>query len=264
MLQKCRLCQLDKDLENSHAIPNSYFKRIFRKNNGKGKLLTPGVVGGKNTSESFATSQLCSACEKHLNETYEKYSIDALRDKHGNTETTSHGVTFSDIDVNTLRMFFISIFWRAAISDHQAYDQAVMPEEFFHNDTSEIIREAIKNNNTIPSNLISIKLSRLTDSLYGFSNENLKDFIALFFHRPYGDSNKVSVNFVIEGFLVTIIMPGLTITQKRSDNILERKSRFFVAPFLEISRDSYLDAILPVTPRGAGAKKSYKSLKQDK
>ena len=256
MLRKCRLCQLDKDLENSHAIPNSYFKRIFRQNNGKGKLLTPGVVEGKNTSESFATSQLCNDCEKHLNETYEKYSIDALRGKHGNTKTTSHGVTFSNINVNTLRMFFISIFWRAAISDHQAYDQAVMPEEFYHNDTSEIIRAAIKDNNIISSNLISIKLSRLTDNLYGFSNTVLKDFILLFFHRPYVNSNKVSVNFVIEGFLVTIIMPGLSVSEKRKDNILDRKSSIFVAKFLEISKDPYLDAILPVTPRGAGANKS--------
>ncbi len=40
MLKICRLCNEKKELRQSHAIPDSIFTVIFRRNSGKAILLT--------------------------------------------------------------------------------------------------------------------------------------------------------------------------------------------------------------------------------
>lgn len=127
MSSVCKLCQLNSDLCWSHAISDSFFRRILGANNGKAKILDNSVIGYIECNDSWAEYQLCHSCEKHLNTSYESYSIGVLRGHGGVAQKSNAGVTFSGIDVNQIRMFFISILWRAACSSHDAYKEAVLP-----------------------------------------------------------------------------------------------------------------------------------------
>lgn len=168
---------------------------------------------------------------------YEGYSIGVLRGHGGVAKKTNFGVTFSRVDVNRICLFFISILWRAACSSHKAYEGAVLPIEFYKNNVGERLRLAILNNIAIPTNLVSIKISRLADSKVGFESEKLKDLIVAPFHRPFGKNRSISVNFVVEGFLITLIMPGVSHADRKKYNILNRSQDFIVAPYLELTSD---------------------------
>lgn len=247
----CKLCLLSDDLRNSHAIPDAFFKRILAANNGQAKILDNSLLGYKESSDSWATHQLCGVCEQKLNIKYEGYSIGVLRGHGGVAKKSEAGVTFSGIDVNRICMFFISILWRAACSNHDSYNGAVFPYEFYETNTAEKLRLSIYDNLIVPTNLVSIKISRLFDSRVGFSAEALKDLIIAPFHRPFGTKGKVSVNFVIEGFLITLIMPGVSHNERKTHNIVNRNKNLIFAPYLEITNDIVLKEIL--VPKGVAS-----------
>ncbi|MCH2042149.1 MAG: hypothetical protein MK185_16075 [Saccharospirillaceae bacterium] len=240
----CKLCLLSDDLRNSHAIPDAFFRRILAANNGHAKILDSSLLGYKESSDSWATYQLCGVCEQHLNSTYERYSIGVLRGHGGVAKRSEAGVTFSGIDTNRICIFLISILWRAACSNHDSYNGAVFPYEFYKSNTVEKLRLSIYQNLIVPTNLVSIKISRIFDSKVGFSADKLKDLIVAPFHRPFGEKGKVSVNFVIEGFLITLIMPGISHKERRRHNIINRTKNFIFAPYLEITNDIDLEKIL--------------------
>lgn len=240
----CRLCDKESSLRQSHAIPDSIFRRLFKANSGKAILLSSGLEDIEYTSDSLDTPQLCGSCEALINTTYERYSIDALRDRWGTVKRNAHGITFKKIDANKLCMFFVAIFWRAANSSHSSYSGAVMPIEFFRNDTNNFLKQALLNNTPVPTKTISIKLQRLIDPSEGFDLNTLKDFIVVPFHRPYGPKRKVSVCFVIEGFLITLVMPGLSIKERKSDLVINRKRDIVTAKFIDIFSDETLKNFL--------------------
>lgn len=245
MANICKLCDSASQLQKSHAIPDSIFRRIFRANSGKAILLKTGAGDIQYTNDSLATPQLCSKCERLINENYEKYSIDILRGGRGSASETSNGITFSGIDVNKLRMFFIAIFWRAANSTHTTYSGTVMPVEFYHKDVNKILKKAILTNTPVPSSTISIKIQRLVDRSGGFDMKILKSIIITPFHRPYGAQKNVSVCFVMEGFLITLIMPGLSFAARKHESLINRNSNIVVAEFFDIFDDQVLkDALL--------------------
>ena len=246
----CKLCLSSSDLRKSHAIPDAFFKRILSANNGQAVLLDGSLLGHKVSSDSWATYQLCGGCEMHLNTSYEGYSISVLRGHGGVAKKSDAGVTFSGIENDRIRMFFISILWRAVCSNHDSYSGAVLPYEFCKNNTVEKLRLAIYENSDIPSNLVSVKLSRVIDSSGGLNAVVLKDLIVAPFHRPFGEKRKVSVNFMVEGFLITMIMPGLSYNERKKHNAIERTKGLIFAPYLEIASD--IDLVKILTPKGVG------------
>lgn len=77
-LGSCKLCNKQKDLQLSHAVGDSVFRRIFKTNSGKGISVTRGDEDITYSSDSWAEHQLCSDCEMLLNLKYEKYSLGVL------------------------------------------------------------------------------------------------------------------------------------------------------------------------------------------
>ena len=197
----CRLCDKESSLRQSHAIPDSIFRRLFKANSGKAILLSSGPEDIEYTSDSLDTPQLCGSCEALINTTYERYSIDTLRNRWGTVTKSAHGITFKKIDANKLCMFFIAIFWRAANSSHSLYSGAVMPIEFFRNNTNAFLKRALLNNTSVPTKTISIKLQRLIDPSREFDINSLKDFIVTPFLGHTGHSEKSQFALLSMDFL---------------------------------------------------------------
>ncbi|TOM85844.1 hypothetical protein CGH68_20855, partial [Vibrio parahaemolyticus] len=75
-MKKCQLCLCKSELCNSHAIPDSVFRSLFKQGNGQAIELSSGeLIPNRKSQDSWATDQLCSGCEVKLNITYDQYGL---------------------------------------------------------------------------------------------------------------------------------------------------------------------------------------------
>lgn len=151
----CELCKSSKPIMRSHAIPDSIFKRIFRENNGKGILLTLDDAEIDYSSDSWWEHQLCTDCESLLNDNYEKYALQVLRGTKGNFSKQDEGLSFKEINLHKLTIFFISILWRTSVSNHQAYSSIRLGDYI-----NEYLRSSILHDKKLISANITVKISR--------------------------------------------------------------------------------------------------------
>lgn len=257
MRGKCKLCELDKDLMKSHAIPDAFFRRLFESNSGKSiSLTTDNDQDVCTSSESSWTYQLCNECEIKLNEKYESYSINLLRGVYGNSSRKKNGIEFLEVDVDKLIKFFLTIFWRAVVSEHQHYRGAAMNIALFKNNRHDLLRQCLLNDSKIPEKFFSVKIRRLCDSRGYFDLKSLKSLITYPFNYRYKNSCKTSVGFVIEGFYISVVMPALSDKERRRDMVLYSKGTQFLAEFVDISSIPELVALNQGTLKKVGEGRS--------
>lgn len=236
---KCKLCEQQSNLQMSHAIPDSFFRRLFSHASGKAIQLN-GSKRIKYTSDSLQTEQLCSDCERTINENYEKYSIAVFRNEFKNVKRTEYGIIFDEVDTSKITIFFLSILWRAAASNHESYGQAVFPSSFLKDGTVDRLKDAILNGLPIPVNKFSLKIERLYDRSNEISLEMMKGIIITPFYRQHKKTRKIEVCFLIEGFFVTVIMPGLNFKERKSERLIDIKSSKFIAKYKNFLSDQTL------------------------
>ncbi|MFA0425885.1 hypothetical protein AB4562_28410, partial [Vibrio sp. 10N.222.54.A1] len=127
---KCKLCLEKEDIQESHIIPDAFFRFVKGKeNNGDkseiGKYIEVSQSGNKFAQESYAEPLLCRACEQKFSNEFESYVIElVLRNPKKVGASSSRGVkqiTFSNIDYRKLKLFQMSLLWRAAISSLDFY-----------------------------------------------------------------------------------------------------------------------------------------------
>lgn len=230
---KCKLCNELKNLQISHAVGDSVFKKIFRENSGKAISITSGKEAIGYSSDSWAEHQLCEDCEKTINLKYENYSLGILRGKGCTLSKSSLGLSFSGLNQHRLIMYFLSIYWRAANSHHPSYRNIEILEK-----DNEYLRSAIFNNLKIPSGKFSIKVSRVIDlsESKGFTPESIKKLIVSPFcriHKGFKGEN-VSVCFMFEGFFIEIYLKALKINQRNKHGVLSKAKGNLVVPYLNI------------------------------
>jgi hypothetical protein len=234
MLGICKLCQKTGNLRKSHAIPDAFFKKIFDGDSGKAIRMTEEAEDTQWTSDSLGTHQLCDKCEIRLNETYERYSISLLRNQFSNAEKLKEGIQFSDVDIEKFIKFLLAIFWRAANSEHEGYRGAIMPERFIALNGNEKIRKCLYDNSNLPSGMFNFKIQRLHDYSKTWDLKSLKNMLVLPFHDYYGEDKKLSVNFVLEGFYISIIMPSLSNKERKKTIVLYPNGKQFLAKYVDI------------------------------
>lgn len=126
----CALCDNDRELCKSHAIPNSVFSFVFRRGCGK----AVAVVDDEHTkiaysSDSWSAYLLCEMCEGDLNDRFDSYGIAIFKGRGCTVKKTAAGISFSPIDRQRLRMFVLSVRWRMAVSPNRAYASIRLPYE---------------------------------------------------------------------------------------------------------------------------------------
>lgn len=233
IVEKCKLCNQQKDLQVSHAVGDSIFKKIFRTNSGKGITLTSGDEAIGYSSDSWAEHQLCLDCEKLLNIEYEQYALGVLRGKNCQLSKTDFGLTFKELEQQKLIMYFLSIYWRAANSGHSAYKNVVIIDR-----DNESLRNSILNNTKIPAGKFSIKVSRVIDfsKSKGFSPDSIKQIIVSPFCRVYENSKleNVSICFMFEGFFIEIYLKGLKLKNRSKYGVLAKTNKLLIVPYLNL------------------------------
>jgi hypothetical protein len=129
----CKLCLTDKELQESHLMPRSLYKKA-RGSGGRGNQ-DPHVVtakGRRPTSHQVTDHVLCRECEDRFNKNGEDYVMRLVTKQNGQfplldmlnkvgPQQSGNGwVAYSaagtpDIDRDKIAYFAISVFWRASV-----------------------------------------------------------------------------------------------------------------------------------------------------
>ena len=226
----CRLCEEQKELCNSHALPDSAFRLALKECSGKAIAITDDeATPVQYSSDTWGADLLCSICEDKLNKRYDAYGVGVLKGHIGTVRRNDFGVTFSGIDRQRLRMFCLSVLWRASVSHHDCYRNINLPSSL----EGELHR-ALQQGTNVRGSMYAVAIYRLRDSTPdGFSYENLRSLVTAPFARNFKEGF-ISVCFVFFGFLVEIFLPRLPLRFMARPGVLSGSSPVFMVPFQEI------------------------------
>lgn len=116
----CKFCGLSKKLVDSHIIPKGLYWGL-KDGNGKVAQLVSPFEGEyqKKRPIGIYDQFLCGTCEEQFNP-WDTYAITLLRD----TEpiTVDDGWRFEQVDYVLLKLFFISLLWRAQAADDSFFN----------------------------------------------------------------------------------------------------------------------------------------------
>jgi hypothetical protein len=216
----------------SHAIPDAVFKSALRVDSGKLVLLDSNPnTSNKYTSDSCAVYLLCKECESRLNNEYDSYAINLLKNT-SNVNKNDYGLTFKNLDRRKLRLFFLSVLWRSALSNHEFYKGVKL--DFVQ---IEKLRNAFFYGSNIPYSDFTVAIYKLKTftNITGLNSENIATFIFTPFTRRHPELNPKSVCYIFSGFLIEISFGSLAKKIMTKAGVLYGNNRIFMAPFYEIT-----------------------------
>jgi hypothetical protein len=226
----CRLCLTHQPLCDSHALPNSLFNYILRRNSGKAIVVSDDATTPAHfSSDTWEVELLCAECERKLNLNYDAYGIAVLRGHKGSVQQLAHTVELLNIDRRRLRMFILSVLWRISVSSHPNYSNIDLPHEF-----EEELRAALAGERPFPASRYTVSMWKMRDStpIGGFSNEDLRQFIASPFGRSYGQF--ISVCFPLLGFFIEVFFPRVPAKYAKARSVLHGRSTVVSVPYIEV------------------------------
>jgi hypothetical protein len=226
----CHLCECEGELCESHALPHSQFNYVHRKSDGKAIAITDDANTPIHySSDSWKTDLLCAPCESKLNRNYDSYGISVFRGQIAPAKRGNWGVTFTGVDRQRLRMFFLSLLWRISISTHESYSNIDLPYHW-----GDQLRDALLHERNIPNSRFTVCVYRLHDStaMDGFTPDSLRSFIMAPFARQY--ENFISICYPFLGFFIETFVPRLPKKYAHRHGVLSGKSPVFMAPYQEI------------------------------
>lgn len=112
----CALCKEEKDLVNSHIIPERFYSKMY---NSKGNMTYASKLREKKKPIQNGLKEflLCKRCDGVVIGEYDKYAIEVIRDrKHVKEQKYSNCLLWSDLDYNKFKLFHLSVLWRAHIA----------------------------------------------------------------------------------------------------------------------------------------------------
>lgn len=137
----CRLCDKEKELQNSHIIPEFVYKQLYD-NKGRFHVLStlkqkPRPLEQKGIREKL----LCKDCEQQLS-IYEKYAREILMGGES-FQFERHGklIRLSDLNYHKFKLFLLSILWRSSVSSHILFSRVKLGKH------ENKIKKLIQNNN---------------------------------------------------------------------------------------------------------------------
>lgn len=142
---QCCLCLLERKLIDAHIIPKFFFRYLYPNEKIEGKpLLLVNSSGGRFLSSRigpYDKNILCQECDNKIGE-YDDYAKKIFIDKWPTTNTNDDRVIIlQNIDYKRLKLFLLSLLWRASISGHDIFSKVnIGPFE-------DVLRDMIRNNN---------------------------------------------------------------------------------------------------------------------
>lgn len=117
MAAVCALCRTNGELQNSHIIPEFFYKLVYDPNPRRFRVISaivsePERYGQKGLRELL----LCKDCEQKLGR-WENYAKKSFVDGQGLQITQQNAtVVLSNLDYTLFKLFLLSLLWRMSVS----------------------------------------------------------------------------------------------------------------------------------------------------
>jgi hypothetical protein len=222
----CAYCLEHRQLAKSHAIPDAFFRDIFRKDSGKAVFVSESR-GIHTASDSGKAHLLCIPCEGLFAKSLDTPTISFLRSFRKQIETpgSSRRVSFN---TDVLARFILSVFWRATLSTSSLYSYS-SPSVLNPNHLKGYLLDPTTN----PFEVASYLFRNVVDDISGSSSDLLMP-PAHAWVRYKGSSRLTLMNaFVVHGFSVEVFFPKLPAIARLKPGRLRRGTELF-APDLPL------------------------------
>lgn len=201
----CKLCLKEKELQESHSIPRSYFKRL-KKNSSQLMIVQKGSkpkLGNIDPKEPL----LCFDCEQFISHEYESYGTRLLRDHHNIRKNSDH-IIINSFDYKRFYLFLLSILWRASVSKSVHYSSVNGVPEL-----DDLMRHCIQRKEVRINKISHLKIDafiricvfRLIDSTNNIPDHVIKAVLSNFAFTNVEQVKGVAWYFIVEGFVVFYI-----------------------------------------------------------
>ena len=180
----CKLCGSDKKLIEAHIIPRS-FHRI--KPNEKDPIRLITNVEGRYTQKVpkgvYDATIVCEDCERRFS-SWDDYGDEIFLKSWDKFEELVHhgeviGYSLPEYDCPKLKLFFLSVLWRAAVSSHVMFASIDLgPRE-------PILRKSILNSDPGDIDYFGVVLQAFDSTEVGMFNPHPERFSGLRFCRFY-------------------------------------------------------------------------------
>lgn len=123
----CKLCQHEKMLIDAHIIPKFFFRYLYPNEKIEGQsLLLVNSSGGRVLNSRvgpYDKNILCQECDNEIGR-FDDYAKKVFIDKWPTVSANDDKVTIlQNIDYKRLKLFFLSLLWRASISSHDIFSK---------------------------------------------------------------------------------------------------------------------------------------------
>lgn len=231
MIGICKLCSQRKELQKSHAIGRSVFNRVLKPAANNLILhLSPKMDDIKYSSDQWDTYQLCSDCEQKINNKYENYSLNALRGKYQTIPKSvlKNGVLLSNLDNLRVKLYFLSIMWRAAESEHPSYAGISL-----RSDVSGYFRELFLNDRAVSEKIFNVRLRVVRDDEGLVDLKGLQQIIVA--PHMYKTPNNIVFEMLFEGWLVEIYFKKPNHALLKQRGFLNNETCGYISPYVDFS-----------------------------
>ncbi len=195
---KCSLCNTNKVLiKKSHIIPDFLYKDIYDENHRLIKVDILKLINGKAKKSYVPTGSydkyiLCKKCDNEIIGSFETHFSKILSEKRfkyikptDNSKVRTYEL--KDFNFDKLKLFFLSILWRAAVSKLNIYRNVKLSKNQHTKIQNQILNK--KTDNSLNINIIAYKFSEKSKlnriiGMFKYTNGNysviLKHFIVFF------------------------------------------------------------------------------------
>jgi hypothetical protein len=123
----CKLCRKEAALQNSHIIPEHFFRPLYDVTDNKhdALVITAEPYSEKFLRKGFYDRLLCQNCEQLRNRRYETYATELWKTRFPGSLTRGVFV-IEPVDYARLKLFFLSVLWLAGESQRPEFNHVVL------------------------------------------------------------------------------------------------------------------------------------------
>ena len=120
--QRCSLCQSDQPLQNSHIIPEFFYKQLYDNIHRFHVISSQSSKPEKFGQKGFREKLLCSSCEQKFAR-WEKYTKQVFMDGGLKLEQKGKILKVSNLNYSTFKLFLLSLLWRMGVSKLEFFSE---------------------------------------------------------------------------------------------------------------------------------------------
>ena len=121
---KCKLCGTDTDLQESHIVPEFFYKRMYDEQHRFTVLSTDPDRPEQCPKKGIREHLMCQVCDGKIIGKYEDYAAKVIfGGVKLETKINGNVLQIGGIDYSRLKLFFMSLVWRMGIADRKFWSQ---------------------------------------------------------------------------------------------------------------------------------------------